>query len=495
MDRIKGHALRYSTYPKWNGGQAGGWRGCGQAGGAALNLQHRESQNTGISREFKSERRRMTEEVPNTIEKALSLNLDPLKYGTIIEIGAGQEVARWFFQAGAAAGTIAKTMSAYDMNFSDAIYGASSDKRYVSRKRLEKMLAQEYDLIISRIKNRRPDGSTFFAFANTVAAQSFEKREECHGWMGIRLQSAPELPPDDIVIHVRMLDDTNIEQQEALGVLGVNLIYGAYFYADEPERLMRSLLDNLKWGRVEIDLVEFSGPRFGTVDNRLMALELVKASLTPAILFGPDCKVEIPSEALYKKSVIAMRGKFNPVLKADMAQLNFVMERFVSQPDVPPGSVIPLAEITMSELANEGEIDTGDFLSRINQLSKLGFHVLISEFFRYFRVRQYLAMYSQEPVAIVTDVDGFQEIIHENYYDGLDGGILEGLGKLFPPATTAYVCPTNENGNLVTLDAMPLEDDLRPLVDYLRGRGHLISADDFDALAYDQDTPVLAAVS
>ena len=127
----------------------------------------------------------MPNDAPNTIEKALALNLDPLKYGTLIEIGAGQEVARWFFQAGAAAGTIAKTMSAYDMNFSDAIYGASSDKRYVSRQRLEKMLAQEYDLIISRVKKRRPEGSTFFSFANTVAAQSFEKHEKCHGWMGV----------------------------------------------------------------------------------------------------------------------------------------------------------------------------------------------------------------------------------------------------------------------------------------------------------------------
>lgn len=422
----------------------------------------------------------MNDETPNTIEKALALNLDPLKYGTIIEIGAGQEVARWFFQAGGAAGTIAKTMSAYDMNFSDAIYGASSDKRYVTRSRLERMLAQEYDLIISRIKNRRPEGSTFFSFANTVAAQSFEKRGECHGWMGIRIQSAPDLPPDDIVLHVRLLDDTNLEQQDALGILGVNLIYGAYCYADEPERLMRSLLDNLKWGRVEIDLVEFRGPDFGSVDNRLMALELVKASLTPAILFGPDCKVEIPSEALYKHSVLGMRGKFNPVRNVDMARLNHTKELFVSQEDVPPGSTICLAEITMSELANEGEIDTADFLSRIDQLSKLGFYVLISEFFRFFRVRQYLALYTQQPVGFVTDVDEFGEIVREDYYEGLNGGILEGLGQLFPPSTTVYVCPAAHEDQLVRLDDMAIADDLRPLISFLRGRNYVVPADDFD---------------
>ena len=269
-------------------------------------------------------------------------------------------------------------MSAYDMNFSDAIYGTSSDRRYVTRSRLEQILAQEYDLVISRIKKRRPDKSTFFSFANTVAAQSGEKREDCHGWMGVRLQSAPEMPPDNILFQIRMLDDTNVEQQDALGILGVNLIYGAYYYADEPERLMRSLLDNLKWGRVEIDFVEFSRPKFGAVDSRLMALVLVKASLTPAILFRPDCKVVIPSEALHKKSVIGIRTGFNPVRKVDMARLNHARDSFLAQPEVQPGSVIALAEITRLELVNEGEIDTSDFLSRIDQLSKLDCYVLIS---------------------------------------------------------------------------------------------------------------------
>lgn len=420
----------------------------------------------------------MLGDVPNTIEKALAINLDPLKYGTIVEIGAGQEVARWFFQAGAAAGTVAKTMSAYDMNFSDEIYGAVSDKRYVSRARLERMLEQEYDLIISRIKNRRPDGSTFFAFANTVAAQGFKKREECHGWMGVRFQSAPNMPPDDIIFHVRMLDDTNLEQQDALGILGVNLIHGAYFCNDAPETLLRGLMDNLKWGRVEIDLVEFHGSTFGSVDNRLMALELVKASLTPAILFDPDGKVEIPAEALYNRSVLGMRGTFKPVLNADMDRYNHAKARFAAQPDVSPESTLFLAEITMSELANEGEIDTVDFLSRINRLSNLGFHVLISEFFRYFRVRQYLARHTKEPVAIVTDVNGIVDIFQEDYYVGLDGGILEALGKLFPPRTTAYVYPILDRGKVVGLDDMPIENHLRPLISYLRERGQVIPEDD-----------------
>ena len=422
----------------------------------------------------------MPDDAPNTIEKALAINLDSLKYGTIVEIGAGQEVARWFFRAGSAAGTAAKTMPAYDMKFSDEIYGAMSGGRYVSRARLERMLEQEYDLIISRLKDIRPEGSTFFAFANTVAAQGFKKRKECHGWIGVRLQAAPDLPPDDIIVHVRMLDDTNLEQQDALGILGVNLIHGAYYLADTPELLLRSLMDNLKWGRVEIDLVEFRGPTFGSLDNRLMALELVKASLTPAILFGPDGRPRIPADALYNRSVLGMRGRFKPVTKAKMDQYIHAKRRFAAQPDMTLETTLFLAEITMSELANEGEIDTVDFLSRIQLLSNLGFHVLISEFFRYFRVRQYLARYSRKHVAIVTDVTGFGEIVREKYYEGLSGGILEGLGKLFPPGTTAYVYPIRDRGRVITLDDMPIADHLRPLIAYLRERGHVVSADDYE---------------
>ena len=422
----------------------------------------------------------MAESLPNTIEKALAINLDPLKYGTLVEIGAGQEVARWFFQAGAAAGTVAKTMSAYDMKFSDEIYGTAPDGRYVSRARLERMLEQEFDLILSRIEDHRPAESTFFAFANTVAAQGYRKRDECHGWMGVRLQSAPDMPPDDIVLHVRMLDDTNIEQQEALGILGVNLIFGAYFHAGEPERLLRSLMDNLKWGRVEIDLVEFRGPTLGAVDNNRMALELVKASLTRAVLFTPDGAVAIPAEAFYKHSVLGMRGAFRPMSEADARRYERARTRFLDRPDVSAGSTMFLAEMTMAGGANAGDIDTAEFLARVEALTARGFHVLVSEFFRYFRVRQFFARYTRAPVGFVTDVSGFADIMREDYYDGLDGGILEGLGKTFPAPTTAYVFPARKNAEAVTLDDMPVDDHLRPLLAYLRERGNVVGLGDDD---------------
>ena len=417
----------------------------------------------------------MADDTPSPIEKALALNLDPRKYGTIVEIGAGQEVARWFFQAGGAAGSVAKTMSAYDMKVSDEIYGATAGRRYVSRERLERMIEREFDLVVDRVGDTRPDDSTFFAFADTVAAQGYRKREECHGWIGIRRQAAPGAAPDDIILHVRLLDDTNVEQQEALGILGVNLIHGAFFLADRPEALLRGLTDNPKWGRVEIDLVEFRGPTLGALDNRLMALELVKASLARAVLFDPAGRVVIPADALHRRAVLAMRGRFRPVGAEQLRMLADARTRFAAEKgggDGAADNAIRIAEITTSELANEGEeIDTADFLARVDALTGHGFHVLISEFFRHFRVRQYFARYTREPVAFATDVDNFAEIMNEDFYDGLPGGMFEGLGLLFPPDTTVYVYPGRSG---MSFDALPLADDLRPLLEYLRGRGQVV---------------------
>ncbi|MEK9645303.1 MAG: TonB-dependent receptor [Alphaproteobacteria bacterium] len=433
---------------------------------------------------------------PTTLQKALSINLDPLKYGTIVEIGAGQEVARWFFQAGAAAGTVAKTMSAYDMTVSDEIYGATPGGRYVSRARLERMLEREFNLVISRIRERRPEDSTFFAFADTVAAQGFRKRDECHGWLGIRFQSTPGAAPDQIVLHVRLLDDTNLEQQEALGILGVNLIHGAFHLRNAPEKLLHGLTDNLKWGRVEIDLVEFSGPALGCLDNRLMALELVKASLARAVLFDDAGRVQIPADAFYKRSVVGLRGNFRPVTDTQVAMYENARGRFAAEDGIEADRIVGIAEMTMAELvppdaaavltqeaddeedtpgggrAAVGEIDTADFLARVDMLTGRGFHVLISEFFRHFRVRQFLSRYTSEPVAFATDVDNFADILRTEFYDGLDGGIMEGLGKLFLPKTAFYIY-LGRTGT--AFDEMEVADEVRPLLAYLMGRGQVVA--------------------
>src|SRR6056297_2089636 len=221
---------------------------------------------------------------PNTERKALAINLDPRRYGSFAEIGAGQEVVRWFFRVGGGAGTIAKSMSAYDMQVSDAIYGRA--RRYVCRERLEAMLDQEHDLNLERLRDARGETSTFFTFADTVAARGYKGGAECHGWMGIKFQAHPRDEDSQIIIHVRMLDNETALQQEALGIVGVNLVYGAFAFNHEPELLVDSLLDGLSTSRIEIDMIEFSGIAFRHVDNRVMSLRLVQLGLSKAAMLG-----------------------------------------------------------------------------------------------------------------------------------------------------------------------------------------------------------------
>src|SRR3954451_10580542 len=263
-----------------------------------------------------------------TDKKALRINLDAHKYGTFAEIGAGQEVARRFFHVGGAAGTVAKTMSAYDMTFSDAIYGPAD--RYVSRVRLQTMLDHEYDLLIERLDRKFGAEKTFFVFADTVAARSFKERNESHGWLGVRFQSQARGQPSQIIIHVRLLDKANVEQQEALGVIGVNLLHGA-FYFRQPEKLISSLQENLPEGRSEVDMIKFSGPLFQHVDNRLMSLQLVSQGLTDAVMFTADGESVQPAEILHKKAIIIERGSFRPVTYATNDMLEGARKIYLRQ--------------------------------------------------------------------------------------------------------------------------------------------------------------------
>jgi hypothetical protein len=248
------------------------------------------------------------ETIKDTHSKALRINLDQRRYGTFAEIGAGQEVVRWFFHVGGAAGTIAKSISAYDMTVSDAIYGHA--ERYVCRQRLQSMLDYEYDLTLSRLSEKRGQTTAFFTFGDTVSARSYKGTNECHGWMGVKFQSHPRDQDSQIIIHVRMKDRENALQQEALGIVGVNLLYGAFFLFHEPEQLIESLLDNLTTDRIEIDMIEFAGIEFRHVDNRLMSMKLVQLGLSGAAMFGPNGKVLQPAEVLYKKNVLASGAAF-----------------------------------------------------------------------------------------------------------------------------------------------------------------------------------------
>ena len=401
-----------------------------------------------------------------TDRKALQINLDAAKYGTFAEVGAGQEVARRFFRVGGAAGTIAKTMSAYDMTFSDAIYGAA--QRYVSRVRLHTMLDHEYDLLIERLDAKFGAEKTFFVFADTVAARSFKQRSEAHGWLGLRFQSEPRAQPSQIIIHVRLLDQTNVEQQEALGVIGVNLLYGA-FYHRQPEKLISSLHENLSPGRIEVDMIKFSGPVFQSVDNRLMSLQLVSQGLTNAVMFKADGETVQPAEVFYKKAILIERGTFRPVTCATNDMLDGARRVFLKHCACSEDEVVVLMEMTLENLLADGQVDHADFLARVDILRALGRTVLISKFGEYYRLAAYLFRYTNRAIGLVMGVPSLVEIFNEKYYANLEGGILEALGRMFKGGLKLYVYPMidDTSGKIVTARQIEVAQNLRSLFQYL----------------------------
>ena len=401
-------------------------------------------------------------------DKALKVNLDPRHYGTFAEIGAGQEVVRWFFRAGGAAGTIAKSISAYDMKVSDAIYGSCA--RYVCRERLQSMLDYEQRLNVERLGGTRGDNTALFAFADTVSARSFRGNNECHGWMGIKYQARPSGPDHQIIVHVRMLDVENALQQEALGIVGVNLVYGACFLHDEPEALLESLLDGLATTRIEIDLIEFSGDEFGHVDNRVMSLRLVQLGLTGAAMFSAEGKVLQPSEVLYKKPVLVERGRFRPVTYVNLDLAAAALERFEAEgDDVVRGETVSIMEITMRNLMAQGDVDLNDFISRADVLATTGRTVMISDFAEYYRLAAYLFRYTSRRIGLAMGAMNLREIFDESNYRGLDGGILENFGRLFKNNLKLFVYPyiDPKTRELVTIDKLQLEPSLRQLFGYL----------------------------
>jgi hypothetical protein len=417
----------------------------------------------------------------DTRQKALQINLDPRLYGTFAEIGAGQEVVRWFFRVGGAAGTVAKSMSAYDMTVSDAIYGPAD--RYVSRKRLEAMLAHEYALNVERLDAKRGERTCFFSFADTVAARSFKGSTECHGWMGIMFQHEPRAPFSRILVHVRMLDAENASQAEAIGVVGVNLVYGAGFLHEDPEALLHSLLDQLSIGRIEIDMIEFTGAAFKGVDNRLMSLKLVQMGLSGAAMFGPSGDVLQPSEVLYKKAVLVERGAFHPVTKVHMDMLHCAARKFRALPEVGQTPVVEIMEITMRNLlAEQSEFDAKDFLDRADVLAACGLKVLVSDFSEYYRLGAFLARMTKEPVGIALGVTRLVNLFDENFYQTLPGGILESFGRLLKNNVRLFVYPSLDKvtGGLLTVDNVPMAPHLTKLYEYLKDRGSFIGLEDCD---------------
>jgi hypothetical protein len=382
------------------------------------------------------------QELLTTNRKALTINLDGTHYGTIAEIGAGQEVARVFFQAGSASGSIAKTISAYDMTFSDAIYGKAP--RYVSRERLTTMLGHEYKLLQERLQEKRGERTCFFVYADTVATASAKSGNSGHGWLGIRFQTKPLEEPSDILIHVRTLDKKNVLQQEALGIAGTNLIYGAFYYRDQPDKFIQSLADNLGTDRVEVDMLKFSGPAFAHIDNRILSLHLVKHGLTNAVMFSPAGDVLQPSEVIYNRPVLVERGSFRPVTHVNVDMLNCATAQFLQEPMVKGKDVVVLMEITMNNLLAEGSLDEQDFLSRVDMLGHIGFTVLISNYSEFYRLVSYFRRYTKEMIGVAMGINNLLEIFNEKYYENLEGGILESMGRMFRHAVKLYVYPMQQ---------------------------------------------------
>lgn len=422
------------------------------------------------------------EDVPSIKSKALRINLNTNIYGTFAEIGAGQETVRNFFRAGGASGTIAKTISAYDKDFSDAIYGIEDDARYVTESRLKRMLSHEINLIEERIDRSRHPHKMFFAYANTVATIDFAKKYKGHGWLGIKFQTHPDEAYSEIILHIRFKENEAVLQQNTLGILGVNLIYGAYYKHDEPKKLLRYLYDHIDKDKIEIDTINFSGPKFETVDNRLMSLQLIKNGMTEAVIFGPDGNNILPARILYKKNVLVLRGSFRPVtmVNIDMFRKSYAM--FLEESRVDPNRTEVIFEITLSNLRAQGEIDEQDFMDRAELLCSLGHTVMISNFQEYYRLVEYLSKYTRNRLGLTMGVNNLVDIFDEKYYRHLSGGILEAFGKLFFKDLKVYLYPMHdiENDTYVNSENLKVHPRMKELYKFFKYNGKVVDITDFN---------------
>ena len=421
------------------------------------------------------------ENVPSIKQKALRINLNENIYGSFAEIGAGQETVRQFFRAGGASRTIAKSMSAYDKDFSDAIYGIENDKRYVTEARLRKMLNHEIGLIEERISRDKHPNKLFFSFANTVATIDFAKKYKGHGWVGIKYQLEPDQEYNDIILHLRFRENDARLQQETLGILGTNLIYGAFYKYNEPKKLLRYLYDHLDKDQIEIDTINFSGPIFKDVDNRLMSLQLVKNGMTDAVMFAPDGNNVLPAKVLYKKNILTLRGSFRPVTKVNMDMYEKSYNMFIKENRVDPDNTQVVFEITLSNLRAEGEIDEQDFMDRARLLCSLGQTVLISNFQEYYKLVEYFSQYSKSRMGLAMGVNNLVDIFDEKYYRHLSGGILEAFGKLFFKDLRVYLYPMlNDDGTVTNSENLKVHPRMKELYKFFKYNGKVVDIPEHD---------------
>ena len=419
--------------------------------------------------------------VPTTKQKALKINLNDNIYGTFAEIGAGQETVRQFFRAGGASSTIAKSISAYDKDFSDAIYGIEDDKRYVTENRLRKMLDWETSLIEERLTRDKHPEKLFFSYANTVATIDFAKKFKGHGWVGLRFQIEPNGDYNEIILHIRFKENDARLQQETLGVLGTNLIYSAFYKYNQPKKILKYLYDNLNKDQLEIDTINFSGPVFKEVDNRLVSLQLVKGGMTDAVMFSPEGKNVLPAKILYKKNILALRGSFRPVTKVNVEMYLNSIKLFLKQKNVELEKTQVVFEITLSNLKSDGEIDEQDFLDRAKLLCSLGQTVLISDFKEYYKLVEYFSLYTKKKIGITMGINNLIEIFNPKYYTQLSGGILEAFGKLFFKNVKVFAYPMlDENGQIVNSDNLKVHPRMKELYKFFKYNGKVEDVVDYD---------------
>ncbi|MGO3182033.1 MAG: TonB-dependent receptor [Aequorivita sp.] len=421
------------------------------------------------------------EDIPSIKSKALRINLNENIYGTFAEIGAGQETVRNFFRAGGASGTVAKTMSAYDKDFSDAIYGVEEDGRYVTESRLQKMLSHEFDLIEERINRDKHPNRLFFSFANTVTTIDFAKQYKGHGWLGIRYQIDPNEPFNEITLHIRFHENDAQLQQITLGNLGVNLIYGAFYKYDQPNKLLSYLYDHIDRDKIEIDTINFCGPRFSEIDNRLMSLQLIKNGMTDAVMFDSEGHNILPAKILYKKNILALRGSFRPVTKVNIDMFERSYEMFLNENRVNKNRTEVIFEITLSNLRAEGEIDEEDFMDRARLLCSLGHTVMISNFQEYYKLVEYFSRYTKMRMGLAMGVNNLIDIFDEKYYRHLSGGILEAFGKLFFKDLKVYLYPMkdSETGEYITSENLKVHPRMKELYKFFKYNGKVVDITDY----------------
>lgn len=423
----------------------------------------------------------MEREIISIKRKALRINLDQNIYGTFAEIGAGQEVVRNFFQVGGASGTVAKAMSAYDMTFSDAIYGADGSGRYVSENRLHKMLDHEYSLLEQRLTDEKYKKKRFFVYSNTCTTLNYKKDNDPHGWMGVKFQLKPDAEPNEVIIHVRLKGVDSLYQQRVLGGVGTNLLFACYWYYDQLEDFIDSLMDNLATDQLEIDMIRVKGPDFKKVDNRLLALELVKKKFTDGTIFGADKEVYQPKDILYKKNILCMRGRFRPVTKVNEDMMRCGVDYYKKE-NGNTDNLIVLSEITLNNLTGDGDFDNKDFLDRADILCSLGHTVMISNCHKHDILVNYLNRCKPQSIGIILGILNIVELFNEKYYKNAAGEIMHYFGEIFMNNTRMLVYPyqPDKNRPVITTNNLEVPENLKLLFQHLKNSEFLVDIEGYD---------------